>query len=155
MTKSQLGDIGSSSLLSKLKQKREFHANAVKELDEAIVEALSLLSRIDKYGIFDVDSGQKELELGGIYASNPMHASSHNNPLDFSSLSALEGGIHILKEKGKPLRIKDIVDELIKRGKVFESNDPVSSTSPAFYKESKKPNSRLKSANGMWSLTSY
>lgn len=72
---------------------------------------------------------------------------------DFSKLSSYEGAIKILEEKGMPMSTKDILGELIKRGKKIGAKNALTSIYSSLYKA--KDGRVKKRDDGMWALSSW
>lgn len=120
-------------------------------LPELKSEKNSLISRIKV-----VDNLIKAIEE--YEKSKPISEENNSSPLednsDLSALSAYEGSLRILKEKGKPMTTKQLLEELAKRGKVSKAYNKLTSLYSSLY--GAIGNKRVeKLEDGTWGLTSW
>lgn len=86
-------------------------------------------------------------ELGLLASSNQLSLNLPESliapPIDFNRVTVYDGAVILLKEKGVSMKTHEIVEELIKRGKIFESPKPNTSAATTLYKEVKKDSCKI------------
>lgn len=98
-------------------------------------------------------------ELGLLSSSNQLSLNLPDSlapiSVDFNRVTVYDGAVILLKEKGTSMKTHEIVEELIKRGKIFESTKPNTSAATTLYKEVKKEGCKIKLVGeSEWALKS-
>jgi hypothetical protein len=132
--------VGNGYSLPDLKAKRNALLKDIKYFDDAI----NALEQLEKSGLVDRES----------LSANDSHGIANELKSSVAHMSVSEGSIVILKEAGHPMKTKDILAELIKRGKNINSKKPITAVFSTLYKTEKVGKSKLKNmGEGLWGLS--
>jgi hypothetical protein len=127
--------------LPKLKEKRNALMRDIRALDEAI----NALERLEKTGLMGTASNQTKTP-----------PSDGGGFVDISNLTVSEATAVFLTERGSPMKTREIVEELVKRGKTIEAKEPQTSVYSSLKKGLETKSNKIKAlGNGLWGLLSW